>query len=202
MGNKSDLTGKVFGKLTVLKEAARRNGRIVWLCLCECGNKSIIQTSNLTNGHTKSCQCLRRSKNGSSQLDVYNIWKGMIARCHKPQNEAYEDYGGRGIVVCKRWHNIANFIADMKERPSSQHTIDRIDNNKGYSPNNCRWATRVEQGRNKRNNKIIKINGVEKCLSEWVEQYKTQHSMVYARIFRRGWDPVKALTEPSQRQKH
>jgi len=210
---KKIVIGDKFSRLTVIKKYKGDSCGIKWHCLCDCGTKVITLGKSLKEGNTKSCGCLKKEKNerqiqavtthGFSQTEEYNIWRGMIERCENEDNHKYCDYGGRGIAVCERWHVFENFLSDMGKRPSLEHSVDRVNNFSGiYSPENCRWATRKEQGRNKRNNLLITINGVEKCLAEWVELYKADYGRANSRITQLGWDPVKALTVPSLREKH
>jgi hypothetical protein len=171
-----DLTGQKFGRLTAIS-IADLPGRIKWLFKCDCGNEKIITVSELTRktNRTESCGCLRNERvravrmihghagNGSKRncTTEYKIWLHMKSRCSNPDDPHFADYGGRGIKVCERWENsFSNFLSDMGNRPSKMHSIDRFpDNNGGYSPDNCRWATREEQSRNKRNNRIVSYKG-------------------------------------------
>ena len=177
MSSKIDLTGKVFGRLAVVSDAgSNKHGKVMWLCECECGTQSVVCGSDLRTGHTKSCGCLSRDvassgnyKHGMEGIPIYKVWAGMLQRCNNPKNKRYKNYGGRGIKVCKRWDKFENFYADMDERPEGL-TIERIDNDGNYEPSNCKWATRKENSRNTRTNRIIKYEGISRCLSAWAEE--------------------------------
>jgi len=153
-----DISGQRFGLLTAITSRSDRHQR-VWICQCDCGQRTIVATSALTSGNTKSCGCLRvktakqlRLRHGATRTSTWRSWQNMIVRCKYTERSRYKDYGGRGITVCKRWLKFENFLADMGERPDGR-TLDRIDNDRGYSPKNCRWATAQEQRRNRRGNK-------------------------------------------------
>lgn len=156
-------TGKRFEKLTVLKFDRRKNGRRYWLCKCDCGNETIVSVSNLKK--TKSCGCEQfignHKTHGRSKTTEYKSWSGMIERCTNQSSKHYKRYGGRGISVCDEWRNsFETFFNDMGLKPSPKHSIDRINNDKGYSKENCRWATHVEQVNNSTTVRLDMINGI------------------------------------------
>lgn len=176
MSRNYDLTGKVFGKLTVIREdSARETGNRRWICKCDCGNETVIITRNLNSGNTKSCGCLRgKSTTHGHSTDgkvtsEYLAWYSMRRRCNYRSHPEYEYYGGRGIKVCERWESFECFIEDMGAKPSKNHTLERIDNQKGYSKDNCEWATWKTQSRNRRVRNINKSGhtGVGKSGRKW-----------------------------------
>lgn len=171
--------GQVFGRWTVDRYIKSRRGRGRWECVCACGARKILLGYKLSSGNTKSCGCWRRdrllkhgftSRSGgrASRTREYTSWAGAKERCHNPDAQAYDRYGGRGITMCERWRvDFTAFLADMGARPTPRHTLDRIDNDGPYSPENCRWATYGEQNRNTRQNRWIEFNGETLCLQDW-----------------------------------
>ena len=164
---KINLIGKKFNRLTVIGETKSHRypcGRrtVLWLCRCDCGKETKVSSAHLNSGTIKSCGCLSREKfierkttHGDSQSSEYTIWMSMKTRCINPNCHAYEHYGGRGIKICDRWANsYEKFLADVGRKPSSNHSLDRIDNDGDYTPENCRWATSAEQAANTRRRRI------------------------------------------------
>lgn len=153
-----DLTGKEFGSLKVIHRAENIKSHTAWLCECECGNIKAIRGESLKSGRTVSCGCYNKNKNlthGHAKTNnvspEYRSWVQMISRCSNPNYPQYYYYGGRGIEVCDRWKkSFINFLKDMGEKPSNDYSLERLDVNKGYSPDNCIWANKTQQSRNRR----------------------------------------------------
>ena len=181
MGKFIDIAGQRFGRLIALKRVGTSNkgGNAIWLCLCSYEGYKTVQANDLKNGHTQSCGCLlkevtkRRStthghSSGRKVSPTYLSWRGMKNRCLNSNEPAYKNYGARGITVCERWKQFANFLEDMGKVPQG-HQIDRIDNNGNYCKSNCRWTTSEKNNRNRRDNRLITHKGRTLCLSEWAE---------------------------------
>lgn len=171
-----NIEGVKYGYLTAIREVGRtKHGAITWLFKCDCGNERIATAYEVKNGSPSSCGCKNVSPSkthGLSRTKEYNTWARIIQRCEDENYTGYSQYGGRGIKMCRRWRgSFILFLKDMGSAPSKKHSIDRINNNKGYYPSNCRWATNKQQCRNRRSNNIIEIGGVKKCIIEWCEFY-------------------------------
>lgn len=206
MGKFQDLTGQRFGRLTVIERAENRvqpNGHCCtqWLCKCDCGKEVVVSALNLKRGHTRSCGCLVKS-HGVRYTRIYNVWCKIKSRCYNPKDIVFKHYGGRGIVMCEEWKNnpkaffewaIANGYDKNAKR--GECTIDRIDVNGNYEPNNCRWATQKEQCNNKRNNYLITYNNETHTVAEWSRKINMHLNTLYARLYK-GWSVEKTLTTP------
>ncbi len=201
--NAVDLTGDRFGRLTAIEPTAARSGKdVVWRCRCECGRDALVGVGNLRSGQILSCGCLQyenRLKHGGAsdhgRLPEYQVWTDMRGRCNTPSHASFQRYGARAITICARWNEFANFLSDMGRRPTPQHTIERVDNDAGYSKDNCIWATRKTQGRNHSGNHRITYRGVTRCIAEWAEERGMPASVLSGRLSR-GWTPVVALETP------
>lgn len=189
--------GDRYGSLTVLVEAApdvhhgKSFRRIE--CQCDCGKRTNVRLNNLRSGQIVSCGCVRRKyHDGQYKSLAYRSWDMMKQRCTNPSDPAYHNYGGRGISVCGRWMDFEPFLEDMGERPSPEHSIDRIDTNGNYEPGNCRWATRKEQNRNRRDNVLLTLGDETLCISEWSDRTGIDACSIRGRI-RLGWSVEDAL---------
>jgi len=196
--NFKDLTSKRFGMLVVLCQAQSIKERTRWVCRCDCGEEKVIYATHLVRGNTKSCGCNRGksaggkiTKHGLSKTPEYSSWVHMMRRCYNPRDDRYQDYGGRGITVCERWHDPLQFYKDMGPRKKHQ-SIDRIDVNCDYSPDNCRWASPKEQQNNRRCSRLISHAGESKTLSQWAQCLGVDVSTIATRL-RRGWPVCEAL---------
>lgn len=189
-----NLVGLRVGWLTVRAYAGRgRYGRS-WDCVCDCGKSKIVCTSFLNARRVTSCGCQYRKHGRSLGDPTYKIWLAMNHRCSNPNDKRYDRYGGRGIAVCERWKDFKNFLADMGEQPRGL-SIDRIDNDGPYAPDNCRWASHKQQANNRSSNRIITHNGKTQTLAQWADELGMAWEALDYR-FRRGWSVARALTEP------
>lgn len=181
---------------------AGRDKRRHAVFMCECGTATVTQPRYVTGGNTMSCGCLcdeshanRFTTHGMSISSTYNTWCSMKARCCNQNDLGWTNYGGRKISVCERWLSFGNFLADMGERPFGM-SLDRIDNEKGYFKQNCKWSTPTEQGGNKRNNRILTVHGEKKCMAEWCRELGVCDSVVHRRLSR-GWSEEEAVLTPA-----
>lgn len=214
-----DLKGQKFGRLLVIERAENKvfkSGSISaqWVCKCDCGKKIIVLSNSLRKGNTKSCGCLhdelflenkkKHTKHNKSNTRLYNIWTGMKQRCHNSKSPKYHIYGNRGIVVCDEWKSSFEKFYNwaIEHGYENNLTIDRIDNNGDYEPNNCRWITCKGQANNVRKNLIYNYNGQYKTLKQLSEEYKINYGTLYSRVIREKWGIDKALNTPLKRRKN
>lgn len=200
-----DLTGQLFGRLTVIGIDDRGIKRTYWYCLCSCGNYKSVRSDSLLNGAIKSCGCLKKEQDRinltahhshkQSGTRLYKIWQGIKNRCYNKHNISYHCYGGRGIIVCDEWKD--NFIAFYKwainNGYSENLTIDRIDVNGIYCPENCRWATIEEQNNNRTTNINITIGNATKSLKKWCELFDLEYHTILARYSRNNFISIDEL---------
>lgn len=193
-----NINGFRFGLLIAIAEEGRKYNKILVKCKCDCGNYVHVAKISLTRGITKSCGCLRRATtsatktiHGMSRTRTHQTWMNMIRRCTDERATHYKEYGGRGIGVCDRWRVFENFIFDMGIQPDFM-TIERIDNNGNYTPENCIWKTKKEQANNRRSNRNITFNCVTKTLSEWAETTGIKRETISYRL-KKGWPIERAL---------
>lgn len=202
-----DKSGQRFGRLTVLREWERRptgkSTAIFWNCRCDCGREVFINSGHLSSGNSTTCGCWRKGRpsnqrtHGMTGSPEYRSWQAMKRRCYYPKDILFHRWGGRGIRVCDHWiHSFENFLEDMGMRPSLQHSLDRLDNDSDYGPQNCRWATRSQQCRNTPRNRLLTLDGATFCLAEWAERTGIASNTIRRRIDHARWSVEKALTTP------
>ncbi len=195
---------KKYGRLKIIKEIPTLAGKKRKVCcICDCGKKVIIQLGNLVSGHSKSCGCLRREltkkynkKHGMTGTREHQTWCHIIQRCFDKKIPQYKNYGGRCIKVCDRWlgkNGFENFYKDMGDRPSPNHSIDRIDNDGDYAPENCRWATMKEQQNNRNNNIFVSMNGVKISMNDLADFFNVDYETIRRRIISNNWDIKRAI---------
>ena len=209
MSHPLDVTGDRYGRLTAIRFAYSKNGNRHWEFLCECGQTKVIALRDVRNGHTRSCGCLfiemlksRKKENPPSKHPLYGIWTHMISRCHKESCKDYYKYGARGIRVCERWlHSFWDFVSDMGDRPSKDHSIDRIDNDGDYAPENCRWADHFTQANNKRSNRNLTYKGKTQSLACHCHEHNLNYYRVKARL-QLGWTVEQAFENEKRQGVH
>jgi hypothetical protein len=196
-----NLVGQTFHYLKVFQYAGKKHNASLWLCLCKCKQFTVVQGKSLKAGTSRSCGCFQlerlatyATKHGQAGKTTYGIWANLKQRCFNPKTRAFLWYGGRGITVCDRWLKFKNFLADMGERPSKEHSIDRIDNDGDYCPENCKWATRQEQANNTRNTRFFVVNGKRESLSNLCRLYNKNYAAVITRL-KRGYTIEQALNK-------
>lgn len=210
-----DLTGQQFNRLKVIRRAPNRGKQTYWLCECQCENKTLkeVRGADLKNGTTKSCGCWKKEvdmqkikefnksigyeEHGMSDSRIYSIWLDMNRRCADENRERFKDYGGKGIEVCNSWKNSFKSFKDwaLANGYSEELTIDRIDNNGDYEPDNCKWSTYKEQNNNRGYHRFVEINGVVKNVTQWCEELGMDKHLVRSRIHK-GWSEEEALLIP------
>jgi hypothetical protein len=200
-----DRIGQRYERLIVLSRAPNKNERDTnarWNCRCDCGNLVIAYGQDLARGKFKSCGCLnaeRIQSHGMSRTRIYNVWKQIFQRCENKDCPSYKNYGARGIGVCEEWRDFAVFYSEMGDCPVG-YSLERRDNNLGYSKINCRWATSKEQHSNKRTNHFLELNGERHTVGNWSEKTGIEVSTLFARLGY-GWSVERALTEPVKTRK-
>lgn len=200
--------GTVFTYWTTIGTPEKIGKHQFVICRCKCGTEKHVRVSKLQDGTSRSCGCWRDemlTTHGQTKHSIrqqsheYWIWNSMVQRTTNPNNVGFKNYGGRGIVVSDSWLKFENFFSDMGSRPSNRHSLERKDNNKGYSKDNCKWATRIEQNCNRRNTRFFTANGVTKHLAEWARGIGANHVTILARI-KAGWSVELAVTTPPKNQ--
>lgn len=199
-----DLSGQKFGKLNVLKfnNINRKNRHAVWLCICDCGSEILVESSRLTSGNTKSCGCLKAELNKSRALKhghynerLYKIWFDMKRRCYNKERKAYKYYGAKGITVCKEWLNNYNSFHDwaLSHGYNNNLTLERIDFNGNYCPENCKWISQKEQTQNSSHNHFIKFNNKTLTITQWSKEIGIAPKTIRERL-NKGWATNKVLS--------
>lgn len=200
MGKLIDIAGQRFGRLIATRPVMLGTGHSKWLCVCDCGKLTEVRSNHLRTGAIQSCGCFQReatsaatSSHRMTRTPTYVAWQGMKARCQNARRKDWHLYGGRGIKVCERWEDFALFLEDMGERPPGM-TLDRVDANGNYTPDNCRWATPSDQARNRRCNVVIEHQGQRRTMAEWCELKGIAQSTLWNRLNRLGWPVERALS--------
>lgn len=194
------LVGAIFGRLTVLRKSGKNKfGQTLWLCQCECGILKEASSGHLSQGLIKSCGCLRKP-HGMTDTAFFNVWSGMLKRCRLKSRSDWHRYGGRGISTCTEWHSFLTFKRDMYDsylahRNSNKKTVlDRIDNEKGYSPENCRWVDAKVSAENRRSTRWIEFGGKRMTMSDWAMEIGVTATTIADRL-KANWPLSRALTK-------
>jgi hypothetical protein len=201
MGRFVDITGENFGRLTANNVIGRnKHNQLLWNCTCECGNETVVLGFLLRQGQTQSCGCLHRDvmqtvfvTHGKAGTPIYAVWRSMMQRCYDKNSHAYDRYGGRSVSVCERWQDFTNFYADMGERQEGM-SLERVDNDGDYSPENVVWADSKAQARNRRSTIYLEHDGQRKSMAEWAEETGVKIATLWARV-NRGMPVDIALTK-------
>ncbi len=196
-----DISGERYGRLRVVSFSHREEIASWFNCVCDCGKEVRTTSNRLRTGATRSCGCYHRdrtseakTKHGKRHTSIYNIWCNMRGRCENPTDAAYDRYGARGITVCDRWKDFSAFYEDMGDKPDGL-TLERINNDKGYSPENCCWDTMKNQTRNRHTNRIMTLGNKTQCLAAWAEELGWRSNTLVSRVLRK-WSDERALTTP------
>lgn len=200
---KTDMIGLKFGSLLVTDNAEKQDAKkLSWKCLCDCGKEHVAVGTELRRGKVKSCGCVSREKSkermtthGKSTSKAYSSWRSMMKRCYQESHTGFKDYGGKGITVCDSWHIFENFYSDMGD-PKEGMTIDRINNNGNYSPDNCKWSTKTEQNENRKVTKWLEMNGIKQTQAKWAAQLGMYPSSLARRLTTMSVE--EALTTPKK----
>lgn len=212
---KVDMAGQRYGRVLVL-EFSHRDKKLrqtKWKCLCDCGKVVILNGKTLRSGKSKSCGCYRSDlkrelayklgkrniTHGCTKTSEYLVWINMHNRCYKEKDCSYKYYGAKGVIVCDRWKEFTNFLEDMGNKPDSNYTLDRINPYGNYTPDNCRWVTKKDQQRNRREHKLLTHNGKTQCISIWAEEVGLTTNCLWRRIDN-GWSVEKALSKPTRKR--
>ena len=202
--NLKNLTNRRFGRLLVVNRADHnsKSGNAMWVCQCDCGNSVTVIGSKLGSGHTKSCGCLRFSEmsKGCSKERIYRTWKGMHQRCYNQKHDKYKWYGGKGVRVCNNWHDFTTFRNwALANGYTDKLTIDRINPDIGYRPDNCRWVDMKTQANNKTNNHIIEFNGTAYTVTQLADKVGFHPYTIFNRL-KLGWSAVR-IVETAERSR-
>lgn len=205
-----DMTGKKYGRLTVLKlDHKDKRNECFWLCRCDCGNTTIVSGYKLRTGHTRSCGCYREEtrgdhhrSHGMTDTKLYTIWCNMKARCHNPKNDMYYRYGARGIQVCDEWRNSFDTFMEWANKAGYREglSIERVDIDKGYNPENCRWITKKEQYLNRSDSHLVTAFGKTQTIKEWADESGIAFDTIERRLNAYGWDAERAVSQKPRRK--